>query len=133
MGMSIEDRLAITDLYAAYNHAIDYGDAAAFGACFTADGSLDTGHGDPTIGTEALVAFVPVVNQLMPGMRHSISNLLVEGGSDAATGQAYLWSYRHGATGNEVILTGRYTDDLRKVDGAWKFAVRTLAPDTPNG
>jgi len=132
MGLSIEDRLAIQDLYAEYNHAIDYGEAKVFGECFTEDGSLDTGHGEPTVGPEALAAFVPVVNEMMPGMRHSISNLIVEGDGDAATGRAYLWSYRAGAAGNEVILTGRYTDTLRKVDGSWKFAVRTLAPDTPN-
>lgn len=132
MGLSVEDRLAIQDLYSAYNHAIDYGDADAFGACFTADGSLDTGHGDPTVGTEALTAFVAVVNQMMPGMRHSISNLLLEGDGDAATGRAYLWSYRAGASGHDVVLTGRYTDELRKVDGAWRFAVRTLDADTPN-
>jgi len=130
MSLSIEDRLAIQDLYATYNHAIDHGRAEEFAACFTADGSLDTGWGDPTVGTEALTAFVGVVNQMMAGMRHSVSNLLVEGDGDAATGRAYLYAYRRGASGHEVVLTGVYTDTLRKVDGAWKFAARTLAPDT---
>jgi len=130
MGLSLEDRLDIQELYGAYNHAIDHGRTKEFGECFTADGSLDTGWGDPTVGTEALVAFVPVVNQMMPGMRHSISNLLLEGDGDQATGRAYLYSYRAGANGHEVVLTGVYEDTLRKVDGEWKFAVRTLAPDT---
>ncbi|MFM8304900.1 MAG: nuclear transport factor 2 family protein [Actinomycetota bacterium] len=131
MGLTLEDRLAIQDLYSAYNHAIDHGRAEDFGACFTADGSLDTGWGDPTVGTAALVAFVPVVNQAMPGMRHSVSNLLIEGDGDDATGRAYLYSYRAGVNGHEVVLTGVYHDTIRRVDGAWRFVTRTVAPDLP--
>lgn len=131
MFLTIDDRIAIQELYAEYNFAIDDGRPDDFAACFTADGVLDVGYGDPTRGTEALAAFASATNQMMPGMRHSITNLILRGHDDGATGQAYLSTYRATAEGHQVILTGRYEDTLRRVDGLWKFASRTMTPDTP--
>jgi len=131
MFLTIEDRLAIQELYAQYNFAIDDEQPADFAACFTADGVLDVGYGDPVSGTEALAAFCAATNQMMPGMRHSVSNLVLQGHDDDATGKAYLYTYRATADGHQVILTGRYHDTLRRVDGLWKFADRKMVPDTP--
>ena len=52
-GLSTQDYVDIEQLYAQYNHAIDSGDAEAWAATFTADGSFNkfTGH-------EALAGFV---------------------------------------------------------------------------
>lgn len=53
--LSTADRLEIEQLYAKYNHAIDFGDGDAWAATFTADGSFDRGRGAPPfVGTEAL-------------------------------------------------------------------------------
>jgi ketosteroid isomerase-like protein len=131
MALSVEDQLALQKLYADYCHAIDDGDGTAFAACFTVDGSLDVGYGDPVVGTESLDGFVGGVAQMMPGMRHQVTNLTLDGDGEAATGRAYLYTYRAGANGHEVIMTGRYTDTLRKVDGDWRFGVRSMVPDTP--
>ena len=131
MFLTIEDRIVIQELYAEYNFAIDDGRADDFAACFTADGVLDVGYGDPTTGTEALAAFAAATNQLMPGMRHQVTNLVLEGRGDDATGRAYLYTYRATAEGHQVILTGRYVDTLRKVEGLWRFVERTMVPDTP--
>jgi ketosteroid isomerase-like protein len=131
MFLTIDDRVAIEQLYAEYNFAIDDERPDDFAACFTADGVLDVGYGDPVQGTEALAAFAAATNQMMPGMRHSVTNLILTGHDDGATGKAYLYTYRATADGHQVILTGRYADSLRRVDGLWKFANRKMVPDTP--
>jgi uncharacterized protein (TIGR02246 family) len=131
MFLTHEDRTAIQELYAEYNFAIDDERPADFAACFTPDGVLDVGYGDPVSGTEALATFAAGTNQVMPGMRHSVTNLILTGHDDGATGKAYLYTYRATAEGHQVILTGRYHDSLRRVDGLWKFSSRTMTPDTP--
>lgn len=131
MFLTTEDRHAIEDLYAEYSFAIDDGRPDDFAACFTADGVLDTGYGDPTRGTEALAAFAAATNEMMPGMRHSVTNLVLQGHDDGATGRAYLLAYRATADGHQVVLTGRYEDTLRRVEGLWRFATRKMVPDTP--
>jgi uncharacterized protein (TIGR02246 family) len=129
--LSVDDRLEIQDLYAAYNYAIDEGRAEDFAACFTADGYLDVALGDPSQGTDALVAFAAGTHQMVPGLRHSVSNLRVTADGDEVVGQAYILAYRQGAAGFEVLMSGRYLDHLRRVDGAWRFARRVVTPDTP--
>ncbi len=131
MPLSADDRLALQDLYAEYNYAIDEGRAADFAACFTADGYLDVGLGGPTQGTEALAAFAAGTNQAVPGLRHSVTNLRFTVDGDDVVGQAYLLAYRQGAAGFEVLMSGRYDDRLRRVDGAWRFARRVATPDPP--
>ena len=131
MILTTDDRLAIQELYAKYNFAIDDGKPEEFADCFTADGVLDVGYGDPTTGTEALTAFCAATNQMMPGMRHQVTNLVLHGHGDDATGRAYLYTYRATAEGHQVILTGRYEDTLRRDEGIWRFAARTMVPDTP--
>ena len=42
MGLSVEDQLAIQQLYARYNHAIDFGRADEWAACFTSDGVFNS-------------------------------------------------------------------------------------------
>jgi len=131
MALSVEDQLTIHKLYADYCFAIDDGAGSAFAGCFTADGSLDAGYGDPTVGTDALVAFCEATAQLVPGIRHVVTNVTLDGDGDAVTGRAYISVYRAGAAGLETILTGRYVDTLRKADGAWRFATRVMTQDTP--
>ena len=131
MALTVEDQLAIQKLYADYCFAIDDGDGPGFAGCFTADGSLDAGYGDPTVGTEALVAFCEATAQLVPGIRHVVTNVTVSGDADTATGRAYISVYRVGTAGHENILTGRYVDTLREADGAWRFVARVMTQDTP--
>jgi uncharacterized protein (TIGR02246 family) len=131
MSMPTEDLIAMHQLYARYNHAIDDGDGAAFAACFTADGALDGGLGDPIRGSEALEGFAVAVPKGMPGIRHQVSNIFVDGDGDDASGRAYLYVYTPGAGGPQVVTTGRYVDTLRRVDGEWRFVFRQFTADTP--
>ena len=79
MPLSTEDTLSIYDLYARYNHAIDHGRHEEFAATFTSDGSLDAPGSQP-VGREAIVEFSKGVEAGFPGIRHQVTNILLDGG-----------------------------------------------------
>jgi hypothetical protein len=130
MTLSTDDIVALHQLYARYCHAVDDGDGPAFSGCFTADGALDAGFGDPIAATEALSAFASTVASGVPGIRHQVSNIALDGDGGRATGRAYLYSYAAAEGGPQVITTGRYEDTLCKLDGEWRFELRRFVADT---
>ncbi|MCW2523540.1 MAG: hypothetical protein JWO63_1875 [Frankiales bacterium] len=129
MTLSSEDIVAIQQLAAAYNHAVDAGDGDRFAATFTSDGCLITGQ--EVKGHEALAAFAESVPQMIPGPRHVLSNLLCDGTDDSATLAAYVHVYaKVGGEGPPALITaGTYSDTLRRVSGKWLFEKRTFTPD----
>ena len=127
MPLSTDDIVEITQLYARYNTTIDSADGEGFAACFTPDGRLDTGGG-PTVGTDALVAFVAATAEMVPGLRHQANNVLVDGDGDTATGSAFLVGYDV-TGGYKVLVTGRYTDALTRTADGWRFTDRLFVAD----
>ncbi|MCK9487784.1 MAG: nuclear transport factor 2 family protein [Dehalococcoidia bacterium] len=126
MTLTLADRLDIQDLAARYNTAIDSGDARAWAATFTSDGTFESG-GHTHQGTDALAAFATGFAERMAGTRHWNNNLIIQGDGDQATLRCYLMLVR----GPEVITSARYEDTLRRVDGEWRFASRRVVPDRP--
>ena len=128
MPLDPADTLAILDLAARYNHAIDYGDPEAWAGTFTDDGVFESGP-QPVQGHAALAQFAGGFGQNMDGARHWTNNHIVDGDGDDATHTCYLnlIQTKDGATS---IVTGRYTDSLTKVDGQWRFTNRKVEADT---
>ncbi len=130
MALSIEDQLAIQQLVARYNHAIDSGDARAYAEAFTADGVLDAG--DLVLeGRDALYAFADSFAVTVRALRHVASNLVIEGEGNRAELRAYVQLY--GLAGEppcqEVRASGIYADELVKEGGRWRFVRRTFVDD----
>ncbi len=119
---AIEDIIAIEQLAARYNHAIDGLDAEGWAATFVEDGSFQGTGREPVKGQEALRAFVGRGDGTA---KHYISNLAIEVDGDTATMRAYLELVRH----REIIATGNYEDTLRRVDGQWRFVTRLFTSD----
>ena len=128
MPLSTDDTIAIQQLYARYNTAIDTGDGEAFADCFVADGVFNPGHGEPLQGHETIAAFAVDTHKNLPLMRHNATNLVIEGDGDAASGSAFLIGYLAGAE-YKVIVTGRYRDQLTKTGAGWRFADRQFTMD----
>ena len=57
MAVSIEDRLAIDDLFVRYATALDGGDVDGIVSCFTEDGSLESPVVGVRVGQAAIRAF----------------------------------------------------------------------------
>ena len=128
MPLGGDDLAQIHRLYATYNHAIDDGDGDRFAACFTPDAELFPGGGEPFVGTDAIAAFAKGVPGSFPGIRHTITNIVVDGDGDTADGAAYLVVIIAGAE-PKLMMTGRYNDSLRRVTGTWLFSRRDFTPD----
>ncbi|MBK6562339.1 nuclear transport factor 2 family protein [Candidatus Amarobacter glycogenicus] len=132
MALSVEDQLAIQQLYAKYNHAIDSGDGVAWAATFTPDATFVSASGTFT-GTEALTGFGNSLARRFK-LRHWTNNLVLEGSAGEATGSCYLVLYR--LTPGEqppasILTTAIYKDELaRGADGAWLFTKRAAVGDS---
>ncbi len=131
MPLDVSDELAIHKLLADYNFAVDAGDGAAFAEFFVADGVLETVGIDTVTGRENLVTFAETVPVMVPGPRHLVTNVSIDGGGDSATCRAYLqmWGTAGGSGSTSLIISGRYDDVLRREDGQWRFVRRTMTPD----
>jgi len=127
MALAAQDIVEITQLYAAYNVAVDDGDGDAFAGCFVADGSL-VADGNPITGTAALAEFARSVPVGLPGIRHLGANVSVTGDGDEASGRSYLTVLVAGAQ-PQVLMTGRYRDTLRREAGTWRFVRRDFQAD----
>jgi len=131
MSLSVEDQLAIQQLYARYNHAIDSGNGPNWAATFTADGVFSSATGTFT-GSEQLAQFAGGFASRLKA-RHWINNLVLEGDGKTAKGSCYLVLYR--LTPGEqppasILTTAIYNDELAKgPDGAWRFTKRTVTGD----
>jgi uncharacterized protein (TIGR02246 family) len=120
-----DDRDAIRDVYARYVGSLDLGDAAAFASLYTDDGVFVGGGtgGDDVVGSAALTEFAA---GLRPGSVHRLSlNHLIDVDGDAAVCRSSIVVL----AGTAVVSAGRVTDELRRVDGAWRIARRTFTPD----
>ncbi len=127
MPLAPEDHLAILDLIARYNHAIDFGSAEMWADCFTVDAEFDARPITHCRGRADLLEF----SRKSIGMtRHWTSNLLVEGDGDTSTASLYLMTVTPGAT-TEPGVTGVYHDQLVKREGHWKIKSRVLTFDDP--
>ncbi len=131
MPLSVEDQLAIQQLYARYNHAIDSGNGAGWASTFAEDGVFSSATGTFS-GREQLAGFGTGFAQRLKA-RHWTNNLVIEGDAGKATGTCYLALFR--LTPGEqppahILTTAIYNDELAKgADGAWRFTRRTVTGD----
>jgi 3-phenylpropionate/cinnamic acid dioxygenase small subunit len=126
--LPVEDQLAIQQLYARYNHALDAGQGDAWAGCFTPDGTFTSASGHFE-GREALAGFAVAFAQRMKA-RHWTNNLVVTGANDAAEGTCYLMLLRLNPDGPaSIVTTAIYSDRLVKAGDGWKFASRIVTAD----
>lgn len=122
------DELAIQRLSAEYNRAGDEGRVADWVACFTPDGVFgraDTGRS--WRGAEQLAqmcAAYPVAG------RHVTTDFIIDISPDGASArQSCSLLFFDRAAGFALHMAGTYTDELVKVGGRWRFAVRMLTAE----
>ena len=127
-----DDYIAIEQLYAAYAHALDNGEAARFAATFVEDGEFTggraAGHGSevrtPTKGSAALSAMGS-----RGGTRHFTANLLITPSPDGAQGSCYLLLFNARNVPATIVETAIYEDTLVKTAQGWKFKKRVVWRD----
>jgi len=129
---SVEDRLAINDLFVRYTTALDAGDVETIVACFTEDGALESPAVGVYSGRQGIRDFAIRFARFREAgsqLRHFISNLAVQVDGDEARATCYLLNVitRDGKT--ELLAPGRYDCRLAKVGGEWLFRHRLVVLD----
>ncbi|WP_298285359.1 nuclear transport factor 2 family protein [Novosphingobium sp.] len=130
----VEDRIAIRELMDTHAHGVMTKDAEVWGSIWAEDAYWELPD-YPDLGgftgkkvivdgwVESMKAYgldnctKPMIYFMQPGS--------IEVDGDHATAVAYtIEIYDDPTTGKRIHTTGRYNDELRRIDGAWKFTRR---------
>ncbi|HEY1720370.1 MAG TPA: nuclear transport factor 2 family protein [Magnetospirillaceae bacterium] len=120
------DKIAITELVARYNHAIDHQDAVTWANLFTEDGILITNDQIRAQGRTALLAYAQSAPPEGRSRRHWTSNVLIEIDGNTATLKAYVMVFNLAEGLSAPYLMAEYDDCLVKSDGQWRFRLRHM-------
>jgi uncharacterized protein (TIGR02246 family) len=129
---SIEDRLAINDLFVRYTCALDAGDAETVIDCFTEDGTLVSPAVGEHTGRAAITAFAHRFARFQASgsqLRHVISNLMTTVSGERAQATCYLTVFLTKDGASRLLAPGRYECELRKTGGQWRFQRRVVVHD----
>lgn len=119
-----DDIVAIQQLLARANTAIDCGDGPGYAACFTADGVLDMGADGVLEGTDAIAGAGGSFAEAMPGLRHWVNNHVIQVDGDQATATVYILVLLAGEA-TTIGGTGAYRDAMVRTADGWRFSRRT--------
>jgi hypothetical protein len=132
MALSADDRLALHELYARYAYAFDGADGDVWSALFTPDGVFVLPDGTAVSGTDELRKFVVARSDDAPGMRHLMTNILLDESGDGALGRAYFLAFRLGGDGQFRLRNfGRYEDEFVRAGGGWLIRSRRVVAELP--
>jgi len=129
--LTVDDRLAITQLLATYCRMIDRGQWEELRALFTSDCRLDFGaRMGVHEGEGGVRRFTETLRATGLLMRHYTMNVIVTGDGTRARAESHLLAIT-GPPGSAMLTTGFYEDELVKSDGRWRFRVRRALIDLP--
>lgn len=145
MAASAQDFTDFLNLFGAYQHAMDSGDADGVAACFTEDAFWGGGvHSAPegTRGRQAIKELIQKRNatleELHPGKpiyeyrRHHITNPWLDSHGDTAEFKTFLIGTLRRGNHFETVMTGRYYGKLVRGGEGWLFSERYCIPDAPH-
>jgi hypothetical protein len=132
MPLTVEDRVAIADLYARNAWALDVGDADGFVATFAESATLRMRA--TYDGHEGIRRFVDQFRERdfgFPRAQHLVSQLVIESGAEGRCRSRAYVTRVHRLPGQHrgnchVMWTGYSSDTCVKVDGCWLFEARAL-------
>jgi len=121
-----QDFVDIQQLYAKYNWSLDAGDAEAYAATFTADGTFNN-----NVGHDAIVKFANTFHAgLGAHVKHWNTNLMITPTADGAAGQVYLVLVDFASKPPTIATSATYADELVKTAQGWRFKKRQTKGDT---
>jgi ketosteroid isomerase-like protein len=122
------DQVAIIDLIARMNQAIDANDYVSYAGFYTEDGVIDSGFGTPVTGRPAIVASLEQSAPFITNKRHVAANVVINGQGDLATAVYYLTVFERQA-GLTLAGTALITDEFRRGSGGWQVVRHTTRMD----
>ena len=119
-----DDVLEIQRLAQVYADGVMQRDADIWGDTFTEDGIWVLPGMDGVQGRDTLKAFWTQVMSGYPNVLHWVQPGIITVDGDTATARFYVQENIKDANGDSFRVAGVYNDELRREEGAWKFAVR---------
>lgn len=118
------DKQDVLELLNRYLLIVDSKDEAAWVALFAEDGEFDKTP-DLVKGKPGLAAFIKGwhASGITASIHHFMGTVAVDLNGDVATAQSYYWAAEVQSKPG-IVVTGMFVDQLRKVDGVWKFQSR---------
>jgi ketosteroid isomerase-like protein len=127
--VAAEDLLAIHDLIARMNQAIDANDYAAYAAFYSPDGVIDSGFGPPNTGRAAILDVLKKSAPFISNKRHVPSNIVINRSAQGLTAVFYLTVFER-ETGLTIAGTALITDEFkRRASGGWEVVRHTTRMD----
>jgi hypothetical protein len=128
----VREKVAIAELIARYNYAIDHNDYQGWANTFAPDGVFQgvIGRFAAHAELDEFIASVKNLTASSPNLRHYVTNILPEINGNEARCTSFLLMTSTSATGvTTIALAGEYEDRLVKLNGQWRFRERIVRPD----
>lgn len=122
----MDDYEAIRQLVARYNVAFDELDVEGWANCFTEDGFFERSNAGRSYSGSAELK--QLIREFPVKGRHVTTDFQIQVDGDTATMSCQL-TYLDRANHHSIAMFGVYADELRRVNGEWKFTSRRLAVD----
>lgn len=119
----IEDRLAIRERFDSYGDAVTRRALDDYLDCWTDDGQR-FGSGGECHGRDELRTHWHGIWKALAQMAFMTQIGAIEVAGTAATARSYCLETLRFHDGTTRQLVGTYDDELRRVDGVWRFSVR---------
>ncbi len=132
-----ESATAITNLLYRYGACVDSGDFEGIGRLFAHARLVTDANADGIEGADTITELYHKTTRIYaetgtPRTKHVFSNPIVEVDESAgrATCNAYFTVLQQtDALPLQTIIAGRYEDSFEHVDGAWRYASKTIIVD----
>lgn len=128
MSLDLADRIALHELLARLDHAVDAQDWEAYLAHFDTGAVLDPGFAPPSQGHEAIRSFLVASEGNTRGKRHVASNVYIDGDGDDAVASSYLTVIEREDLPT-IVATARIVDTFVRRDGRWRVVRHQVAVD----
>jgi len=129
---SVEDRIAVEDLFIRYTCGLDAGDVETVAGCFSEDGSLESPAVGKCAGRPAIREFARRFARFRENgsqLRHVISNLRIDVDGDRAHALCYLIVFLTREGTSRLLAPGWYDCELVRIGGDWLFQRRVVVHD----
>lgn len=129
--LSLDDRLAVSDVLIRYATGIDSRDWAALRSCFADDCEADYGDFGQWRSADEITAWMATTHDPLGPTLHRISNVVVEHRAGVVQSRCYV----HGTIvfpdrSAAVHAYGWYDDEFVKVGTEWRIVRRRFTPVT---
>lgn len=115
--LSTADELAIRQVIARLNHALDAADYPLYASFYAVDAVFVTNFGNAT-GAEQIAQALDASRPLITNKRHLATNLVITGDSDRAVVTSYLTVFERAAS-LTYVGSAINIDTLEQRDGRW--------------